>query len=358
MHDFHAVFSPVRFTDKQHQVLIAESKNGTMVEVNLEPTGPSNDKMRKLVQFLFAVVNPGVLKTYGLYAVTFGGRSLCAVVVESSPGRPLSEVVASGPLSENQAAEVFQRVLLPLVFLHEKRIISLSVSTKTFSYYRSPEGAVVKMRDFRNAMNLLEDKVLIDRTNPDFPGYIAPHMEDGRPYSEQIDLYCAGALLYEIVMRTPPEFTRGAGGELISTTFDPRLYTEASTSCVELIKVLCEDEPDARLLGKYALVHHFFRVNEVNLSCQPVEPISRAEKLQPPRLEEVNSLWSSSGSVGSGQGPHSAAFEYEVEDSIFNAQNDHDSFSYWNESADSQRSGENDDVDHDNGNDDRNGNER
>jgi serine/threonine protein kinase len=284
--------------------------------------------MRKLVHFLYALVHPGVLRTHGLYETMLGGRSLCAVVTESSPGRPLSEVLASSALSEKQAAAVFHGVLLPLVFLHEKRIISLSISTKTFSYYRSPEGAVVKMRDFRKAMNLLE-RVSIDRTSVDFPGYIAPHREDGRQYSEQIDLYCAGVLLYELVTRALPEYTRGGGGELIEAAFVPELLADVTPSCVDLLTSLCVDDPDGRLLGKHALLHPFFSTHAVSLPCQT----AIRKRLQPPRLHSESSITSEHGSSSSKDG----SLEDAIEDSIFNAHDDIESFAYWNE-APSQRS--------------------
>ena len=144
-----------------------------------------------------AVNHPSVCQ---LYEIAEDGDQLF-LVMELLEGRPLSEKMASGPVSPHDALALLLPVLDALEALHARGIVHRDL--KPSNVFVTSYG--VKLLDFGLARPVAGD---VAATAPDLtvagqvvgtPAYMAPEQLDGSPVDARADLFAAGVLLFEMV---------------------------------------------------------------------------------------------------------------------------------------------------------------
>jgi serine/threonine-protein kinase len=147
------------------------------------------------------------------------------VIMELARGKPLSEIVARGPL-EPRRALVFARQMLDAVeHAHSRGVVhrDLKPDNVIVTVAGTPDNPFerVKLLDF-GLVKLLDDAAALlggsklTRTGIAFgtPAYIAPESAQGRPIDGRADLYAIGIMLFEMLTGRLP-FVESDPGKLL-----------------------------------------------------------------------------------------------------------------------------------------------
>jgi len=108
--------------------------------------------------------------------------------------------------SEQRAASLISQVVATTTFLHDKRILHRDIKPENLLFTNN-ESTTLKLCDFGIAIQIPEGEMLSEIIGS--PGYIAPEVEEGQPYSFPADMYSIGVLLYLLLCGYPP-FVIGA----------------------------------------------------------------------------------------------------------------------------------------------------
>ena len=117
-------------------------------------------------------------------------KKIC-LVFEHFEGENLAKIIDDvGRLTEDECRDVMRRLLNVLHFLHSRKVIHRDL--KPASIYLSKRNRI-KVTDFGLA-TLVGAKD--SRKKCGFPGFIAPEVLRGEFYDTKIDIFSAGAILY------------------------------------------------------------------------------------------------------------------------------------------------------------------
>jgi len=123
------------------------------------------------------------------------------LVMELVPGRPLSQLIADGPMPPEQVRMILGQCALALAAAHEAGVVHRDV--KPANVLVTPEGQV-KLTDFGIARAV--DGAGHTRTGEVMgtPQYLAPEQALGRPVTGATDLYALGVVGHEMLTGVRP----------------------------------------------------------------------------------------------------------------------------------------------------------
>jgi len=212
------------------------------------------------------------------------------IVMELIDGRPLRLVLRDeSPLPFERAVRLIDQVLAALAEAHMHGIIHRDLKPGNVLVVALRDGSeLCKVLDFGIARTLDtpdgEDPLTRSGMLMGTPGYMAPEQLAGEPYDHRIDLYAAGALLYELVSGR-------------------RVYRAASD--VELKrKALLETPPPPSTVTKQQVPA---LIDEICLKALARSPADRYQSAN--AFREALAQVTRSNAVGTGPSVH-PAFEY------------------------------------------------
>lgn len=122
-----------------------------------------------------------------------------------------------GVLSEAKALNIFRQLLEAFKVLNEYKIIHRDTKPENILFH----NGVVKLADFGFCKGL-DSETDMTATMLGSPIYMAPEVLKGEPYTNKIDIWSLGAVLYEMLFGVCP-FESKSIVELISTIRDTNL---------------------------------------------------------------------------------------------------------------------------------------
>jgi calcium-dependent protein kinase len=124
----------------------------------------------------------------------------------------------SEPLRETEIKEIMRQLFDVIRFLHSKRLCHRDVKPDNILFNR-PQGKIWLI-DFGVSKIMLERNVpKVMMTNTGTCEYKAPEIYEGGKYTESIDLWAAGVVLFEMVERQLP-FSREYLSDVIQCIMD------------------------------------------------------------------------------------------------------------------------------------------
>ncbi len=175
-----------------------------------EPDTRTRDRFLREARAAASVSHPNICQLYEL-----GDQDgELFIAMELLEGEPLSARAARGPLSVPDAIQIMLPVLDALEALHRRGIVHRDL--KPSNIFLTPFG--VKLLDFGLARPVAVAEaatveVTCANTLVGTPHYLAPEQLRGEATDHRVDLFAAGAVLYELLTGQPPF---GAGARTIA----------------------------------------------------------------------------------------------------------------------------------------------
>ncbi len=166
---------------------------------SLAADGAAVRRMEREARAVASLQHPNVVAVYDHGEEGDGTPFL---VMEWIEGRSLKDVVADGPLPEQEARRITLQLLSALEHAHEHGIVHRDI--KPQNVLMTPDG-VAKLTDFGIAHS-------IDATHGltmagqivGTAAYLSPEQAKGQPVTAASDVYSVGAVLFEMIAGRPP----------------------------------------------------------------------------------------------------------------------------------------------------------
>lgn len=123
-----------------------------------------------------------------------------ALVYAYCPGLTLAEALEPGPLPVARSAKVAADLLAALAYAHEHGVIHHDVKPDNILI----KGEKAMLTDFGFAKDLGMTAITSQDTMLGTPSYMAPEQFEGKRTDPRSDLYGVGAVLYHMLVGTPP----------------------------------------------------------------------------------------------------------------------------------------------------------
>ena len=165
----------------------------------LAADGDAVRRMEREARAVARLQHPNVVAVYD-HGEDDGGTPF--LVMEWIEGRSLKDVVADGPLPEQEARRITLQLLAALEHAHEHGIVHRDI--KPQNVLITPDGTA-KLTDFGIARS-------IDATHGltmagqivGTAAYLSPEQAKGQPVTAASDVYSVGAMLFELMTGRPP----------------------------------------------------------------------------------------------------------------------------------------------------------
>lgn len=242
------------------------------------------------------------------------------LVMELVPGRPLSALIAEGPIPPEQVRLILGQCALALAAAHEKGVVHRDV--KPANVIITPEGKV-KLTDFGIARAV--DAAGHTRTGEVMgtPQYLAPEQAQGRRVTGATDLYSLGIVGHEMLTGRRPFDAGSAVATALAQISDPPppLPTQVTDPLRAAIEACLAKDPAQRPSSAASLAALLGMpvagVAQASLATSviPMTDLGVTQVMQPPvePTLPVHPVASPTAALGGqGAGSHGAAYPTDI----------------------------------------------
>jgi len=207
------------------------------------------------IDILGAIDHPHVV---GLRAI-FDTEEILFIVMDLMKGGELyEEIVKRKSFSEKDASRIMQQLFSALAYLHEHGIVHRDLKLENLLLVKESDPELtLKLADF-GLSKLYSGKAL--QTACGTPFYVAPDILLGDGYTEGVDMWASGILLYVLLSGRLP-FAADTDAELFKLIMAGDLvwkspqFDTVSAEAKDLISKLVVVDPESRYTAKQALAH-------------------------------------------------------------------------------------------------------
>ncbi|KAL5701314.1 non-specific serine/threonine protein kinase [Ranunculus cassubicifolius] len=179
------------------------------------------------------------------------------LVMELCTGGQLEE----GRVTEHDAANWMKGIMSALKYCHAMGVVHRDLKPQNILF---TESGTVKLVDFGLATRISRDEKLFVRVGT--PQYVAPEILNFKNYSDKVDVWSAGVILYNLLSGTKPFHGKSfeAVTEVIMKTeldFDTACWNGVTPEARDLVsKMLCKDV-SSRLTAGQVLNHPWISIH-------------------------------------------------------------------------------------------------
>jgi len=208
------------------------------------------------VNVLQKLDHPNIVK---LREVVRTDKYFCIVMELLGGGELFDRIVEREKYTEDDAKDVARQILEAIRYVHSKNVVHRDLKPENILFV----GDTLKITDFGFAA--IYDKRVGLTQSCGTPEYVAPEILDeaGRPYTNLVDMWSAGVIMYILLCGFPP-FYGDSDDELFTKISDidfdfPAPYWDpVSATAKDLIRKLLTTS-DKRLSAEQALKHEWFK---------------------------------------------------------------------------------------------------
>jgi len=192
-------------------------------------------------------------------------KNLYLVLELLTGGELFERIVEKGQYSEKDAANLLREVIEAIDYLHKHKIVHRDMKPENLIYDSNEEGAIIKITDFGLAKQLNKTGEKMN-TACGTPGFVAPEILRNKAYTDKVDLWSTGVILYILLCGFPPfydESTAKLYGKIKRGEYDfPDPYwTDISSEAKDLVKKMLTVDPKKRYSTKQVLEHAWMGKN-------------------------------------------------------------------------------------------------
>lgn len=200
----------------------------------------SVEKLNREVDALIRCEHPFIAKLYGLRKCEHS----CFIIQELGVGGNLLEYVnARGGIEESRAREIFVQILCAMDYLHN----TVSLVHRDMK----AENVILDARDNVRIIDFgmchgIQNELL--STSCGSPAYVAPEVIRGKEYTNAVDVWSLGVLLYAITHCQLPFVDTNIKRLLQKVIFQEPVYSDSlSPELIDLLSKMMTKEPSERI---------------------------------------------------------------------------------------------------------------
>lgn len=232
----------------------ATGKKFAIKRIQKDEEGVDIELLKREIYIMKKVDHPNILKLFEVYE----DDDYFFLVLELVEGLELfDKIVDRGNYSEKDAANIVRQILEAVKYLHEEGIVHRDLKPENLLSAGEGEKEVVKVADFGFAKNFGEEKLV---TSCGSPGYVAPEVLTEDTYTNAVDMWSVGVIVYILLSGYPPFYDESPPKIFKKITeakydFDDPVWEEVSDLAKDLIKKLLVKNPEERLSAAKCLEH-------------------------------------------------------------------------------------------------------
>ncbi|XP_004495570.1 phosphoenolpyruvate carboxylase kinase 1-like [Cicer arietinum] len=195
--------------------------------------------------------HPNILQIFDV----FENDDFLSIVLELCQPLTLLDRIVSNPFSEQQAASLIKKLLEAVAHCHRLGVAHRDIKPDNILF---DSGDNLKLADFGSAEWFGDGRTMTGVVGT--PYYVAPEVLLGRDYTEKVDVWSCGVLLYIMLSGIPP-FYGDSAAEIFEAViranlrFPSRIFRSVSPAAKDLLrKMICRDD-SRRFSAEQALRH-------------------------------------------------------------------------------------------------------
>lgn len=196
---------------------------------------------------------------WGMVSGKYFRKSYPCIVMEMLEGGEVFEKIeATGAISENDLALMFQGIILALDSIHKRRYIHRDVKLENLMFVNNLPNSPVKIIDFGMMVRLEKGKTFYrSPTIQGTAGYVAPESLTYAIYSAASDIWQAGVCLYSMLSGFAP-FHPKHPEQITEHSYFPMVglgWDGISAAAKDLVAKILVKNPDDRITAAEILRH-------------------------------------------------------------------------------------------------------
>lgn len=238
------------------------------IKIIEKPQGSKIAMLKAEVDILTKCDHPNVVKMYAVYE-TDTHLFLCLELLTG--GELFDRIISKGHYSEEDARRLTVTLLEATKYLHAQGIAHRDLKPENILLKDDTEDAAIKITDFGLSKIFADDLAgeVVMKTACGTPGYVAPEVLTHEIYSEQVDMWSIGVIVYILLCGFPPfygdndaqMFKKIKAGQykFLTPYWDP-----ISADAKDFVSKLLLVDPKKRLNSTDALNHPWVRAAQAS----------------------------------------------------------------------------------------------
>ena len=210
-----------------------------------------NEFFKKEIEISLTLNHPSIVKCNSIYE----DANTIHFVLQLISGGDLFDHIIHSPnrkLNDNEAMDILEQILQALHYLHDEvGIVHRDIKPENFLMYNDKGRNKIKLIDFGFATYAKNDEFMTEQIGT--PNYSAPEIFEDKPYTNKVDIWATGIVLYNMINGMQP-FSSNE-----KTLMDQVLHREidysgfSNNNLRDLCKNLLERDSNKRLTAFQAL---------------------------------------------------------------------------------------------------------
>jgi serine/threonine protein kinase len=252
------------------------------------------EQLRNEANMLRDLSHPNIVQ---FVDVTEDERSMY-IIMECLRGGELFDIIAqTGSISEADAALVISCISAALKYLHKKQIMHRDIKPENLLLKHERDFRQVKLADFGFAYKSKEGTWYVGTG-----GYLAPELRQRKPYTDKVDIFALGCILYLMLSGQLPFGTSsqplGFGDSIhqyYKLTFPGDAFAGVSRQAKELAWTMLHTNASQRWSAAQVLKHRWLK--DAARYKNNLHTIAYAKRLTTTMVNSVAIVASSDGAV-------------------------------------------------------------
>eukprot|EP00494_Astrolonche_serrata_P032637 UN32906 len=195
-------------------------------------------------------------------------RSLFIVMEYCEGGHLFDQIVAKKKFSELEARKVLVQIIHGLKYMHDRKLVHRDIKPLNLMLMSKDwDDLRIKLIDFGFLGELKKNKDETLKTVMGSPNYLAPEIVQNKPYTEKVDIWALGVVMFQLLTGGEPPFisSKGSVKEVMKKIVNQKLEIpkhikkDISEKAVDALNLLLQKDPAKRPSCDEVLKHIWFR---------------------------------------------------------------------------------------------------